>query len=40
MEREPETQVRRKKKQAPPLSKLKRLDTRHNKHWPLEGKRI
>jgi hypothetical protein len=28
------------KKNPPPISQLKRLDTRHNKHWPFEGKRI
>jgi len=34
------TQHKRQERQALSVSQLKRLDTRHNKHWPLQWKRI
>ena len=37
--RVPETQTTRQERQAPSISQLNRLDTRHKEHWPLEGKR-
>jgi len=33
------TQVSRQEAQALPTCKMTRLDTRHNKHWPVAGKR-
>ena len=38
MGRVPQNQTTKQERRAPPINQLNRLDTRHNKHWPLEGR--